>query len=386
MAWGWDITFEVAFAVDPANEPAPGDWVDLSSRLERVIDLTRGRPRGETESATESSLWLENRDRVLDPTNPAAPYNLVAMRHARLTVTVGAATYKLFRGYVEAWPPVWPGFNDGLVRVDLVDGSSWVALQNQDVDLPAQAAGARLGALLDAAGWPAARRDIDPGPVLLEAYEQDDANLWRIMQDTADADDGHLYVSAAGDIVYRDRHGRLDAASTMTAALGAVPFQTVQPVWDVHAVTNIARVELEDGDVYAHEDPASVAQFGPRSLPIRDLPLRAAEAEGLAQWTVVKYADQHLWFDQLQFQGRMSGVFPAVPARELGDLVTVQHPPTGGGALVDVDLHIERIHHVIGKGTWVVELDLSPYLGAGPWMRWNDLSTGFWTAGNKWAP
>lgn len=371
MTWAWEIVFEVDFDSDPGD--AASVWTDLSSRVAPRLTVEQS-PAG---SASTARLTLNNRDRALDPTNVAATYNLVPMRHARLRLVHNAITYDLFRGYVEDWPPVWPEFNQGQVDVRLTDALTWAALQDADVDLPAQTAGARIGALLDLAGWPADRRDLDTGLVTLEPFEQDGANLLRVMIDSADAEDGLLYVDPAGDVVFRDRHRDLDATPSLTLGPSGVKVASVDPRFGAGTVFNIGRVELADGDAYEIVDDASVAAYGPHTYIVRDVTLPPAEAEALAQWAVVRWAEPLLNLDRVQVHGHTDegAPLPDLLAARLGDLAAFGHTPPGGGT-VSMTGRLTNVTHRFDKGSVETSVDLASWHDGGPYLTLDDLVLG----------
>lgn len=389
--WPWAITFEVAFDVNPGDEPLPGDWTDLSDRFADRLTAVRGWGRAGQASGS-ASVRLHNRDRALDPTNTSATFNLKPMRHARLTVTYDSVTYPLFRGWVDSWSPSWPQFGQGQVDVRLIDALAWLAMRETDLDLPAQKTGARITALLDLAGWPAGLRDLDDGVVWLAPLKQDGANIRRAIEDVADAEDGSLWVSADGKVTFRSRHDRLDRTPTLTFGPSGIPVTAVDPAYDTQMLVTVARVELSSGDVFQAEDTTAREAYGERDLTIRDLDLPDREAAAMAQWVVHRLSEPALWLDAVTVEGRNgpAGVWSV----GLGDLVTFDHTPPGGGT-VDLDVHVERVRHEVGTGgTWRAAFDLSPYFGAGPWGEWlSDIATGddWWlsdvaTSGPLWAP
>lgn len=385
MTWGWTLHFEVAFDVDPGTVPLAGDWTDLSDRVHSRVETSRGGRSG------SASLDLNNRDRALDPTNVGAIYNLVPLRHARIAVTVNAVRYPLWQGYVETWSPHWPGFNEGNVNVRMVDPFAWLALQDEDLDLPEQTSRERAVAVLDAASWPVGPRVLIggiSGGKRLDAYQQNSANLLRVLEDTADAEDGELFCDAEGRIVFRHRHYRFDSTSALTVGSSGTPVGSVTPVYDTAWLTNQARVELANGDTYEWVDTSSVAAYGPRVFPVRDLSLPPAESEALAQWVVHRYAEPLLWLDRVELKWRDPDVdIATVVQLDKGDLVTFTHTPPGGGTVTYTG-HVERVQTIVGRGEGSTVLDLSPYFGEGPWLTLDHAALGLLgtTAGNKIAP
>jgi len=382
----WSITFEVAFDVDPASVPGGGDWTDLSSRLiaDAPIRIKQGKNRLSGEAHGSASLVLDNSDRGIDPTNPDATFNLVPRRHARLTATIGVPTHDLFSGFVDAWLPTWSSY-DSQVTVQLVDGFAWLALQDDDIDRPAELSSARISAYLDAAEWPAGLRSIDTGLVILLPVAQDGANLYRSALDVTDAEAGDLYCDPGGTVTYKNRHARLDQSASVTFGEGGIAFEDVTPVWDTSALTNRAVVELADGDTYEYSNAASMGSYGTVTTTIRDLALPAAEAEGLAQWEVYRYKDLNLWLDRLTVSDCETDTLGTILPLRIGDLANVVHYPPAGGT-VNVQKNIERWTHTIGAMSWRTEFDLSPYFGEGPWLTLGTIAASQLGTVNKLAP
>lgn len=383
---GWTIELDVAFDTGPAIEPGVADWTSLSTRARATNPLRVTQAAGHIGGGDEGSaeITLNNRDRVIDPTSPGAPLAPKPMRQTRLRAVVDGTTFPLFRGFIQDWPPEWSQI-DSEVEAMIIDGRAWLGLQDADLDLPRQMSHERITALLDLAGWPAGLRDIADGVVEVEPYEQTSANLLRTLQDTADAEEADFYVAPDGRMTFRSRHARFDAVPAMTFGEGGIPIAAARPVpWDVSRLTTIARVELEDGRVFEWADDAAVDDFGPRVLPVRDLSLRAAEAEALAQWEVYRFSQPRLWVDALQCQGRLDGVLAQVLALQVGDAVHVLHSPPVGDD-VDEVLIVERVQHSITNVSWLVGFDLSPNFGEGPWSTWDDPARG-WDMNAKWAP
>lgn len=401
---------EVAFDVDPATEPGAADWTDLTDKA-RPVSITYGAGRLAGAGPGTMTVALDDPDHTLEPTNPAATLNLVPMRHARFTVDVGATTYDVWRGFVDAWPPVWSTTDFGRIEVALVDAFAWLALQSEDVDRPREMSHERITALLDAADWPAGLRDISDGVVEVEPYEQNSANLYRTIADTADAEGGDLYVAPDGKITFRSRHGRFGTTATITLADGDVPYGGARIAWDTVRLNNVARFERADGDVFEVTDDASVTAYGPRVTEIRDLPLRDAEAEAVAQWEVVRFAEPHVWANGVTVDAHHDGVLDKVLPLRIGHLTRLIRPvgeetepildeagdpwlDEGGQQILDESsdaqilddfLTVEKVSHRIGATDWVTTLDLSPHFGAGPWFTWDDPDRG-WDMGAKWAP
>lgn len=370
--------FEVAFDVAPDTDPTSGDWTDLTGRIRETSPV-------ETVAGPDGSarLLLDNRDGQLDPLNGASPYNLVPMRHARITAVIGATTHPVWRGYVDRWPPVWR-FADATIGVELVDASVWLALQDAAVDLPAQRTHDRITDLLDLAGWPAALRDIGDGQVWLDPTVQAGANFLRLIDDAVAAEDGDLTVAPDGTIAFRGRHARLDSTSQLTMGGANVRVASAQPAFDGDMLINVAWVELADGTVHELRDTASIDAYGPRLDSARDLPLPWHESVGHADWRLHRYAQPSLSLPTVALTIIDDADLADVLALRIGDLVTFEHTPPSGA--IELTGHVEQIAHQSRTGVWRTTLALSPYFGEGPWLTLDDLTLGTLDDGNKVGP
>jgi len=372
----WDLKFEVDFDTNPSATAST--WTDLSERVkgdEERVDVQLGLA-GSPSSAT---LVLNNRDRALDPTNTGATHNLVPMRHARLSVTYDETSYPLFRGYVEDWPPVWPEYNQGLVSVNLTDALTWVALIEMDVDLPRQRSGERIAALLDLADWPADRRSLDTGNVMVDAVEQESANLLQLMIDASDAEDGWLYTSKSGDVTFHDRHHILEIDASITFGPDGHKIAGVNPRYGSRTIINRGRVELANGDVVEITDGASIDAYGPsHPWTARDLPMSVVEAEALATWWVVRYAGPVLELDGVHAHGHsdQGAPIPDLLSVGLGDRGDFSHTPPGGGT-AEMEGVVRAQRYEFRQGSVAAFYDLVKYHGAGPWLRFDDATAGF---------
>lgn len=357
--------FEVAFDVDPGVDPGALDWTDLTSRVrdEPGVGLqlsVRGGGSG--------SLRLDNRDHELDPENPGSGYTLKPMRHARFTVVIDELTIPVWRGYVLDWPPQWR-LNDDTIDVRLVDATAWLGLQEVSLSAPAEVSSARVSRLLDAAGWPAGLRDISTGLVSVGSFDYEEANALRAIEDADDAEDGWLSVDPQGRVVVRSRHHRHFSTPdlvllTTEDVAGASPARS--------SIINTGRVELADGSRYEYVDEASVVDYGPRVLSVRDLNVSGPEAEAAAQWAVVRYAAPSSSLEQVEVDITDDVTLAVLLGLRVGDLVEVSRP----SPVRTVVGHVTRIRHQPQIGLWRMSLDLAPWFGGRDWLVLDDAGRG----------
>jgi hypothetical protein len=135
-------------------------YVDFSSRV-RGFTTRRGRQNNvDRVEAGELTVTLDNRDGVLDP-DPAA--GILPMRQARLKARYGRDIYPLGEGFIERYRYLYGGDGmDSTVELTISDG--FKVLSGQAISgfkRPAERAGPRVRAVLQAATIPIDQQDVD---------------------------------------------------------------------------------------------------------------------------------------------------------------------------------------------------------------------------------
>jgi hypothetical protein len=117
------LLVQIAFGDPPLTALASNTWTDVTAYVVS-IHTRRGRadPLGRVEAGT-AQLVLDNSDRRFDPTYTGSPYypNVVPMKKIRISATYSAVTYRIYTGYIESWPPDWPGGLDATTTIGCAD-------------------------------------------------------------------------------------------------------------------------------------------------------------------------------------------------------------------------------------------------------------------------
>lgn len=366
----WDITCELG----DTEGLVPTSWEDVSSRVRsRTISTDVGRRDEWSQPDTSTvDLSLDNEDGKWDP-------GIDPHRPMRLSVSDGTTTVQLAYGLIEAAPDVWPARGlDRRVDVTLADPFTLLARDELDLDRPYESTGARIGAILDAAGWPAGMRDLDTGVVDVEAVEGT-ANAADEIRDVARYEDGVVWAAPDGTITFRDRHARLTVATAATFQMGAgQTFDSLEPFYSDEKLLRAVRMEQADGTVYEQEDVSAPSTY--RVLIIRDQPVPWYEANGIASWRLTNYTTPTRRYSKLSVP-----VGSETSLLDLGDVIRVVHT-LGGSTVADDLVHVERVQRAASPNGVASTYTLSPYFGAGPWLILDDPVYGQLDAGNRWAP
>jgi hypothetical protein len=381
------LTVEVAFASNPGDSPV---WTDITSYVRR-FSTRRGREHElDRVEAGTATLVLDNRDRRFDPNHTGSPYspNVRPMRRIRARATWSATTYDIFHGFVENWPQAWRIPNDAYVSVRAVDAFKVLNLRKITASYSAQLSGARIGAILDSAGWPAADRDLDVGQEQLQADAPSLEAALSVIQEAVQSDGGmaNFFVSRDGKATFVDRHAAINSpepgASLTWGDSGTEnKYRDLVVAYDDTDIWNEIRVTRVGGAVQIATDATSIARYLQRTLERSNL-LMTTDVDALdeANFLITRFGEPALRVIEMHLEpAGDTGQWPSVLARDLGDKVIVRRRPPGGGATLEQKSFLEGISHdaypahADGGGPWRIVFNLSP----------TDRATDYWVLGTS---
>lgn len=226
-----DITYAVFIDWDDdgsvlAGAPTSGETV--TSRVLNVRTAQRfsyGRDTARSLSAVKPgqvTIELSNVSKDYSPDNASSPLfgNLGTGRPVLVRATHNAITYDLIYGFIDDYV-IDPFREKKSVTLTVVDilGRLAATLVSTECHQSIQT-GAAIEAVLDAAGWPADKRDIDPGSSTLRYWIADAIDAWSAIQEiiVCEGTPSIAYVDpATGSFVFRDRHHRKLYAASLTS-------------------------------------------------------------------------------------------------------------------------------------------------------------------------
>lgn len=207
-----------------------GDYADaredvttriLDGRQPVTIRVGRDQSRAMSPVAVgEAHFALNNRSRDYSPENASSPLagSLLPVRPVRLDATLGAAT-TLFAGGTDNFA-VQLDADEQFVQVDCLDPLGQLKGLKLDTELEqGLRSGEAIHAILDAAGWPAAQRDIDAGASIFPYWWLDGDDAFEALLDVVNSEGppALLTVDSSRRIVFRDRHHRVQRSASVTA-------------------------------------------------------------------------------------------------------------------------------------------------------------------------
>jgi hypothetical protein len=273
------VNVSVAFTTAPFAAPS---WTDISAYV-MSADITPGGRQTSFDQFSAGTLrvQLNGSDRRFDPVHASGAYqpNVRPRKKIKVEVTYNAITYPKFMGFVDGWPNIGePSNNLGIVQVTATDGFKMLAKNRLPID-PTNPVGdgetvtARIGRLLDYAGWPAADRDIDTNSPTLVHLIPNGQPVMDELYTAANADLGQIFIAPDGKFTYRGHAWQLANNLTSSATLGENPgeigYNQITFSYDDTQIFNRAKGQANVGlsgfevaTIIDVEDATSITAYG----------------------------------------------------------------------------------------------------------------------------
>jgi hypothetical protein len=335
--------------LDNATYVLGGDvLVDVTSDV-RKVSIRRGRSRTlEKFTAGNANIVLDNMTNTgskYDPTNAASDYYGSIVPGKR--VVIEHLNAPLYAGNVADWNFSYDVDGNATADPSSVDGLAYLAQQTLSFGTAtSQLTGARVSAILNATGWPAAQRSIGAGQATLDAdVIPDGTNALAYLEKVADiSEPGALFINNIGQVTFKDR-GQLQAFTTGVTFGGSagVPYTSCEVVYGIEEMANAVQVTYTAGSAIGGtavaEDAASQVSYGIIDKRYETVLSGATQAADLANWQVGVYSQPRYRVDSVGviLGGLDSEDALAVLDLDLGDVVSVIPPNSSVAQVVMVD-------------------------------------------------
>jgi hypothetical protein len=366
MAWP-TLLIQVAFVDPPLTALASNTWVDITAYV-KSFATKRGRSDalGRIEAGT-AQLILDNSDRRFDPTFAASPYypNVVPMKKIRISATYSGVTYRLLTGFIESWPPDWPGGLDVYTTISCVDAFKYFALKKLNGAYANEFCNWSIDTWLTTIGWPAADRALNSAQSQIQSGTFVNVPALTHFQNVADVESGLFFMRPDGIATFHNRHYRLVNSRTSLASFddvsgAALPWLSLASSYDDQQIWNEARITRTGGVEQVAQDTASQLAYFTRTLP-KTLPLFSdADALYLAQWLIGLYALPTFRFTSMTLDGLMDdALWPWMLSFVISDRITVTQRPPPIGVAITQDCYIESVAFDVAQDRFQVTFGLS---------------------------
>lgn len=335
--------------------------------------------------AGTADIELDNLDGRFTPFLVSSPYypNLKLRKRIRFRGIWKGVTYPIYAGFIEALPVEFPGDVDQIVRVRLVDGLKLLAGHEISGTFPQQTSGARVAAVLDAAGWPSVETDIDSGDATVPAITLENVSALAHIQEIEFAEGGRFFMSRSGVATFRARSaGANDPAQVTWADDGTGLSYRSEPriVFDDELIRNDIRLTREGGVEQIAASSESQSNYDVVTLSQTVQLSNDAQVLSLAEWYRDRYHEPAPRFEQLVDNAMRHQQWDQVLDREINDKATAIETRTQTAQLSS----IEGITHTFSMdGDWTVTVNLAPTTIEQVGI-WDDVNFGQWDTTFIW--
>lgn len=199
-----------SFAAPTANE-------DISARVVSWSASAGNDGGSDKVAASRATFMLQNKDQFFSPANVSSPlYGIIPYgKPVRFKVTYSAVSYAIFRGKIRDYQIDNSSPFAVLTCGDETEELSGVTLrtsllENKRVDEV-------ITAYLDAAGWPAARRNLDVAKYIIPFAWAWDESAWIAIQTAAKQElGGRVYIDRTGNVRFESATYRANQSSFRT--------------------------------------------------------------------------------------------------------------------------------------------------------------------------
>lgn len=362
-----------------------GSAVDLSCWVDEVtVNHGRDNSSGQPEpSSCTLTISVSTDDPLPAAVEIGAPLNV--------STHLGATSYPRFQGSVTdvslAWDEAGAATPDTGVG-QIVAMGQLATLGRRVVGaapFPQQLDGARVKAVLDAAGQTYDPAHMDPGTVQILARDIDSQPCLGVAQDAAVSASGILWQSAAGDVRYADADHRRGAQIQLV--LDACDIE-VTPTWQRNLEGLINQVSIGYGPEpggggeqprYLAEAPASKAKYDTYDYTFTSVLADLAAAQAMGQLLMVRNSEP-VWILSampLALRDMSEADTATVLGLDMHSLIQVTGLPAIGGAPTSLNAWVEGWRERLAFGTHELELVVSGYCRTSAPPRWNDIDPTF---------
>lgn len=231
-----------------------------------------------------------------------------------------------------------------------------------DGDTPAQ----RADRVADAIGWPDASRDFDTNTgSTLQAADLGETTALDHLRKVAASEFGDVYITRDGvlRLVSRASLADEDPAGTFDDSGSGAGYSVIGWSNSDQHIRNDVTVSRVEGIAQRVEDTASIGTYLRHSYTIDGLIHDDDElSRDAAEFIVSEYKDPKRRITNLLIRPASNPLvlWPLVLGLELGDVLTVEFSPPGGGDPISQNVRVEGISHSFTGQWWDVTLSLSP--------------------------
>ncbi len=333
--FGFTLDDPVKGVLDNTTYKLSTGWRDVSDYVVSVSS-SRGRNRDlEKFNAGSLTVRLRNEVRTFDPLNALSPF--VDEMVPRRQVRVFADDIQQFHGMVDLWRLTYSVSGESVAEVRAVDEFQRLAGELLSLSVSEQLTGARVDAVLNAAGWPAWKREVDQGNSVVAAGTADDSVLQHL-QLVESSEAGLLFIAKDGALVFKERNSYSSGYAPVVFSDDGtgIPFTGAQVEYGTDLLFNQVSVTYPSGTAIA-DNTTSQAKYGVISHTVDTLLASGSTAQDYASYYVGEYGEPDYRFSSIDvtLRGLTATQVGDVLQLEIGDLVLIRFTPNSVGSVIE---------------------------------------------------
>lgn len=245
--------------------------------------------------------------------------------------------------------------------------------------------GRRIEYILRLVGFDMTRTNIDTGTAVLGAASWSSTDALSYMQLCSDTEQGELFYDHTQNmLVFLDRDtllggGTLNRTATSQGTFSDDGTLADAAVWRYEKLTTSMpdqliynRVEVTwVGGTAVAEDTASQDEFGTQVLTITTLLNTGTEAQGVADFLLLKWSQPITRITGMQVNPMSyPALFVQLLTMQIGDRITIRYKPQRTGTTISQDFIVEGWTHTIDSiaRTWMTDIKLRQVDAGGFWL------------------
>jgi hypothetical protein len=334
------------------------------------VNTTRGRSRQlDYFNSGSATVTFNNRGREFDPLNESSPYYGGIQPRGFLRITT--KNFPVFYGFVNDWDLAYDISNNDVATVYCSDAFTILSNQELSVFTPSsQLSGARINTVLARSEVSfVGGRDIAAGQNTLGAYEVSaGTNVLNYLRQVERSEQGELFVSREGDLIFRDRYYEPQSSFVNFADDGTgIGYQTLTNEFGDETLYNYVRLKSPAGAEQIQSDADSIALYQVSQLSYQDMLNSSTGVLSVVAKTLLnryKDAQVRLTGFRVQLNGLSDAEQESVLGSELADYASVKKSFAVGSpsSLTQVSF-VSGIAHSVGPDRHSVTFTVEPAAG-----------------------
>jgi hypothetical protein len=337
------------------------DLTDVTSN----IKIARGRDLIQDQfNAGTCTIRVLDADGQWNPQNTSSIFfgKLQPLRKLRISAEYEGTLHYLFSGYTTEYRYSFPK-SEEIGYVDIIASDAFNLFNKSAITTvtgasAGDASGTRINQILDEIGFPSSQRNIDPGDSMIQNDPGTLRSVLQALKDVEFTEFGGLYISAGGDVIFRERSDALETIAQTPTVFDQgsnINYSTLRLSFDDKLVFNVANFKRLGGSMVTVFDQESIDTYFPHTITKENL-LNQTDSEvgSLARAYIASRAKTDIRIDAITLDlltpDYDDGVEAALTLDFFSPVEITNIQP--GGSTITKTLQVFGVQHDITANSW----------------------------------